>query len=154
MGAEDQFRLGAINRIAQEIGALTGGVFETWGYRLMKFLGPEITWSNRGTTALGAPVGHTIDSAGNNAYYAAQYSSGQDYFETDKPVNDLDSTLKKHPHVKLVWLLAAVSGSPSGRTETDNKIAKWQSANPGIEVRLLGGREIASYIVEIGRAHV
>jgi len=148
MAAEDQFRIAAINRLAQEIGALTGGGFETWCYRLIKFLEPKITWSNRGTTPWAAPVGHTIDSSGNNAYYAAQYSSAQDYFESDKPVNDLNSTFKKHPHVKLVWLLAAASGSPSHRTETDNKIAKWQLANPGVEVRLLSGREIATYIVD------
>jgi hypothetical protein len=148
MAAEDQFRIGAINSLAREIGALTGGGFETWCYRLIKFLEPKFTWKNRGTTLLAAPVGHTIDSSGNSACYAAQYSSAQDYFESNKPVNDLNSTVKKHPHVKLVWLLAAASGAPSDRTEIDNKITNWKLANPGVEVRLLDGREIATYIVD------
>jgi len=148
MPNDQQFRLYAIDAISREICALSGGVFETWAYALMALLAPEVHWHHRGTTALGAPVGYTVDSSGNQAITVAQFSSQKNYFSSAKPIEDLDGTVSKHQHTKEIWLVAAVESSPSERTETDNAIATWKIANPGIVVRDLDSRQIATKIVD------
>ncbi len=148
MTSEQQFKTYAVDALSREICALSGNVFETWAYALLPFVVPNVHWHHRGTTALGAPVGYTIDSSGDQATCVAQFSSLRNYFTTTKPVDDLKSTIAKHPQTKEIWLLAAVESSPSDRTESDNAIATWKLVNPGITVRDFDSRQIAALIVE------
>ena len=149
MSSAEQFRRNASNTLANEICTLSGAGFETWCYQLIQHLEASVaSWNHRGTTSLGAPVGHTVDSSGDHATVVAQYSSQRGYFGSSKPIDDLNSTLKKHPHAKQIWLLAAVAAQPSERTNCDNAIAEWKHAHPGISVEDLDARQIAEAIVD------
>lgn len=148
MTSDTQLRVDNIARLAGEIALMTRPRFEPWAYRLLALLEPSIEWSHRGTTLLEAPVGHTVDSAGENAKHVAECSSQQDYFTTNKPIEDLDKSLKKHPQAVHIRLLAAATGGPSDRTAVDNKIDAWERAHPGTSVTLYDGRQIATEIVD------
>ena len=148
MVADDQFRISAVNSFCSEISTITGGVFEQWCYLLMPHLCPNATWHHRGTTIFGAPLGHTVDSSGDNAEYVGQFSSLQTYFVGSKPIDDLNDAITKHPHARHIWLLAAAESTPLQRTDLDNEIAQWKSKHPDVEVYVRDSRQIATFIFE------
>lgn len=142
------FHIRATEGLATDIAALTGGIFEQWGYRLLRYLAPDTAWDHRGTTITGAPVGYTVDSAGDHARTVAQFSSAANYFESRKPIDDLNGTLTKHPHVTTIWLIAAVRAEPSARTQCDTEIAAWAANHPGVKIHLYDGRNLATFIYD------
>ncbi len=149
MTGTTEFERYVIDTLTREIEALSGANFESWGYKLLRFIAPAVRWNDRGTTARGAAVGYTVDSSGDNGDQVAEFSSLAGYFSSTKPGDDLDHAVSKHPQVRNLRLFAATVATPSEWTALENRVAAWRAKHVGVnEVLIYDARRIATFIAQ------
>ncbi|QSQ23036.1 tetratricopeptide repeat protein [Pyxidicoccus parkwayensis] len=133
-----------------EIGLLTGGRFEQFGYAVLRNLQPG-EWVERGTTVEGAPRGYTVDTSAAGATLVGETSSELNYFDGDleKPTKDLAHVIKLHPDVKRIWLLSSREASAGETTACANLATEFIKAHGTVDrVEILDARRIAEHIFE------
>lgn len=144
----DAFRQKVIRTLIDEIGLLSGGRFEQFGYTILRAIHPA-QWTERGTTVEGAPRGYTVDTSAEGASLVGEMSSAVDYFHGSlaKPNNDLLHAITSHPDVKRIWLLSNREATSGETTECANLVTAFVNVHPSIaQVEILDARRIAEHI--------
>lgn len=146
----DSFRSKVISTLIDEIGLLTGGRFEQFGYRIMEVVYPA-RWVERGTTVEGAPRGYTVDTSAGGASLVAEMSSEANYFQGDleKPRGDLSHAIQLHHNVTRIWLLSSREAAAGETTKCANLEAEFKQTHSSLtDVEILDSRAIAKLIFE------
>jgi tetratricopeptide (TPR) repeat protein len=145
----EAYRDNVISTIVEEIGRLTGGSFEKFGYMVLRAMHPG-EWTERGTTIDGAPRGYTVDTSAAGGELVGEMSSEADYFGGDlpKPRKDLAHAVTLHPQVKRIWLLSSREARAGETTKIANLETEFAGRSPATHVRIMDSRSIAGVIFE------
>ena len=145
----NDFRNKVVSTLIDEIGHLSGGRFEHFGYVMMRGIHPA-NWMTRGTTVDGAPRGYTVDASASGGSLVAEMSSERGYFEDrlTKPTRDLDHAMELHPAVEHIWLLSSREATPSETTAVANLVTEFRKRHRSKTAEILDARAIAECIFD------
>ena len=138
-----------IKKVAEELDALNGSEFEALCRPFIEMLtGMEFEWKGHNLEI--KAVKGSVDLAGDENYRViGQCGTEKNYFTSDKPTDDIDSSNRNSPDFKKIYLFCNRKADSKDFNSTQVKIEnKLKGLKKGQQYKLYDGQRIAKQIYE------